>query len=130
LWPTSGMRLRLACIGTATLTGGASAFSFAAAGWSGYGPPLRAALPISVVANNDVNFTLSDTSLGRSGLPTLTLANMEAANLTGGTSANTFTVGGWTGSGTITGGGGTDVIAATKDANFTLTDASLSTSDG
>src|SRR5262249_43541850 len=64
-------------------------------------------------------------------LPTLTLANIAFANLTGGAANNTFDVGGWFGGGTLTGGGGGDVITATRDApNFTLTNTSLTANDG
>src|SRR5256885_12359288 len=34
------------------------------------------------------------------------------------------------GSGTITGGGGADTVSATKDANFTLSNTALTSSDG
>src|SRR5204862_381156 len=74
--------------------------------------------------------TLSDASLAVGGFTTIGLSSIEVANLTGGASANTFTVSGWTGSGTITGGGGADTISAIKDADFTLSDTALSASDG
>jgi Ca2+-binding RTX toxin-like protein len=60
----------------------------------------------------------------------LTLAGIGTANLTGGPSSNTFTVGGWTGGGALIGGGGTDTVLATKNTDFTLTDAALASSDG
>ena len=81
-----------------------------------------------VVAGN-FNYVLSDTAL-TIGTKTLTLSGLEVANLTGGTSANTFTVSGWTGTGSLIGGDGSDVVAATKDGLFTLTDSQLSTADG
>src|SRR5207253_565522 len=64
------------------------------------------------------------------GTAQISLANVTNASLSGGVGDTTFTVSGWTGTGTITGGGGADVVAATKDANFTLTDTSLASSDG
>lgn len=77
----------------------------------------------------NVNFALTNTSL--SGVGTDTLASLQIANLTGGTSANTFTVSGWTGIGNFVGGGGTsDAIVASKNTNFTLLASSLQTSDG
>ncbi len=127
---SDGMNLTLSGIGTANLTGGVSANSFTVSGWTGGGTLDGAGASDAVVASNDVDFTLTNTSLARAGSATLTLANMEVANLTGGASANAFTVSGWTGSGTITGGGGADIVAATKDADFTLTNTSLAASDG
>ncbi|TMC67653.1 MAG: hypothetical protein E6J13_16180 [Chloroflexi bacterium] len=56
--------------------------------------------------------------------------SIEDADLTGGGSENTFTVSGWTGSGTLAGAGGSDTVVATKNANFTLTNASVATTDG
>ena len=90
----------------------------------------------TVVASGNVNFTLTNTRL--TGLGTDTLASIEAANLTGGADSNTFTATGWTGAGHFEGGTGTptsplgnvDTIVVSKDANFTLSDNSLQTSDG
>ena len=81
-----------------------------------------------IVATNDVDFTLTNTSLARSGgQATLTLANMEVANLTGGAADNSFTVSGWSGTGTLDGAGGTgDSIVAVNDvATIDLTNTSL-----
>lgn len=44
--------------------------------------------------------------------------------------ANTFTAGGWTGGGSLTGGDGSDTVVAGKDADFTLTNTALSAGDG
>src|SRR5947209_20257240 len=60
----------------------------------------------------------------------LVLSGIRSAVLTGGTNSNTFSVGTWTGNGTLTGGGGSDTVTATKDANFTLADGSLTSGDG
>ena len=53
-------------------------------------------------------------------------------HISAGASANTFTVTGWTGGGSLTGGGvpGGDTVVLTKDADFTLTDTSLSATGG
>src|SRR5208282_1048613 len=48
------------------------------------------------------NTTLTNTSLAVTGLPTLTLSGITAANLTDTTGGNTFTVSGWTGTGSLT----------------------------
>ena len=80
----------------------------------------------AIVATNDVDFTLANTSLARSGgQAPLTLASMEAATLTGGAADNSFTVSGWSGTGTLDGAGGTDSVVATNDVDFTLTNTSL-----
>ena len=59
----------------------------------------------TLTESGNVNFTLTNSSLV--GMGTDTLANLQVAKLTGGTSTNTFTVSGWTRSGTFVGGGGT-----------------------
>src|SRR5262249_59617039 len=60
----------------------------------------------------------------------MALASVEVANLTGGASANAVDVGGWTGTGSLSGQGSNDTVAATKNANSTLADAALGASDG
>ncbi len=78
----------------------------------------------TLVESGNVNFTLTNISL--TGVGTDKLANMQVANLTGGSSSNTFTVSGWTGSGTIAGAGGSsDRIVAVRDTDMTLTDTWL-----
>ena len=83
----------------------------------------------TLAESGNVNFTLTNTSL--TGVGTDTLANLQVANLTGGTSSNTITVSGWTGAGSIMGGGGTtDTIVASKNVNFMLSNSSLQTGNG
>ena len=60
----------------------------------------------------------------------MTLAGLESAQLTGGLGNNAFTVDGWTGSGTIVGGGGIDQVSVEKDTNMILTNGTLTSSDG
>ena len=52
------------------------------------------------------NVTLTNASLAVTGLPSLTLSGITAANLTDTAGGNTFTVSGWTGSGSLTDSGG------------------------
>ena len=59
-----------------------------------------------------------------------TLGTIEQASLTGGASNNTFTVTGWSQTATLDGANGTDTVAATANANLTLTDAQLLVSTG
>ena len=118
----------------ANLTGGAGANTFTVSGWTGRGTIDGSTSPGNtvdrIVAVHDTDMTLTDTSLAATGFGTLTLVGIETANLTGGASANTFDVSGWTRAATLVGGGGADTIAATKDVNFTLTNTGLQTSDG
>jgi len=60
----------------------------------------------------------------------MALSSIESAQLTGGAGNNSFTVDGWTGGGTIVGGGGVDQISVEKDSNMLLTNSMLSASDG
>jgi len=83
-----------------------------------------------IQANTAGNLTLTDTSLTESPGVTITLSNIIIANLYGGDGANTFNVSGWTKSGLLDGGGGTDTVVAANNANFTLTDTLLARSSG
>jgi len=74
-----------------------------------------------IVEAGDVSFTLTDTSL--TGLGADTLTNVQEAFLTGGASANTFTLNGWSGSANLTGLGLGDSVIVTGDTHYTLTDA-------
>ena len=83
----------------------------------------------TLIESGNVNFTLTNTKLIGAG--TDTLANLQVANLTGGTSSNTFTVSGWSGGGSFVGGGGTtDTLVASKNVSFTLSNVGLQTTDG
>lgn len=77
----------------------------------------------TLIESANVNFTLTNTKL--IGVGTDSLANLQAAVLTGGTGANVFTVSGWTGSGSLSGMGGNDQIVAVRDTDMTLTNSSL-----
>ena len=84
----------------------------------------------SVFLTDDTDFTLSNSLLTTAHGASVGLSNVETAYLTGGASANRFDLSGWTGNGTIRGAGGANTVTAVKDANFTLSNAALSTSDG
>src|SRR5206468_12733987 len=81
----------------------------------------------TVVAVNNVDFTLTNTSLARTGYVAISLTSIEVANLTGGASANQFDVSAWTGSGRLDGQGPTtgDVIISSADVDYTLANDSL-----
>ncbi len=64
----------------------------------------------TVVESRDANFTLTDSSLVIGAEGTDTLSSIEAANLTGGNSGNTFAIGDFSGATSVTGGRGVDEI--------------------
>lgn len=66
---------------------------------------------------DDSSFTLSNSSLAIAGVGTISLSGITQANLTGGASANTFDLSGWTGSASVTGGGGTDTLIGANVTN-------------
>ena len=109
----SGHNLTLAAMEVANLTGGAADNSFTVSGWSGTGTLDGAGgTGDSIVAVNDVaTIDLTNTSLARATLGTLTLANIEVADLTGGAGVNAFTVSSWTGSATLRGDANNDSYA-------------------
>ncbi|MDH7502006.1 MAG: SdrD B-like domain-containing protein [Verrucomicrobiota bacterium] len=77
----------------------------------------------------NASFTLTNKKLTR-GTEEDTLDSIEIANLTGGAGANSFTLTGWTGTGSINGAGGIDTIVWEADANFILTDTSIKVTIG
>src|SRR5581483_10633471 len=118
--------LSLTSIEAANLTGGPTGNVFDVSGWTGTGSLTGGGGSDTVAATKDRDFSLSDTTLSSSDGMSLTLSGVRTARLTGGPGDNNFGVGTWTGLGTLTGGGGTDTVTATKDANFTLADTALS----
>jgi len=73
----------------------------------------------------NTNFTLNDSSLTRSNGEVDLLESIEHAELAGGSSANLFTLTGWSGTGRVEGGGNFDTIVAAADLDLTLADTSL-----
>jgi hypothetical protein len=120
----------LSNIQVANLTGGPSGSNFTVTDWSGSGSLTGVGGTNTVTAANDRDYTLTNTSLGRATLPALALTGIQVANLSGGNANNTFTISGWTGTGSLNGGGGTDTVVAAKDQNFTLSDTALGSTDG
>jgi parallel beta-helix repeat protein len=127
---SDGLNLTLAGIGTAKLTGGTGNNTFTVSGWSGGGVLTGGGGTDTLAATKNYNVTLANNSFVSGDSMSLVLTGFSVANLTGGAANNTFTVSGWTGTGTLTGGGGTDTVLAVKDANFTLTNTTLTVSDG
>ena len=81
----------------------------------------------TVIATNDVNYTISNTQLGRGSVASVTMSNINLASLMGGASDNLFNVSNFSGSGTLIGGGGNDTIITSGGsyANITLSNSSL-----
>ncbi len=131
LTSSDGMSLTLSNITVADLTDTGSSHTFTVTGWSG-GGALTGAASDTVIASKAGSFTLTNNSLSDTGdLMSLTLSGIGIAQLTDTGAGNTFTVSGWTGSGSLTDSGGTtDEVAASKNASFTLTNSSLTSTDG
>ena len=127
---TDDMGMSLSGITNANLTdSGSGGNTFTITGWTGKGTLTGS--PDTLVDTVAANATLTNTSLAVTGLPTLTLSGFPTANLTDTTGGNTFTVSGWTGSGSITDSAATgDTVTASKSAGFTLTNSSLASTDG
>ena len=124
------MTLSLSGITTANLTDSSTGGNtFTVTGWTGSGTLKGATETVVDVVSSSV--ALANTSLAVTGWPTLTLSGFTTANLTDTAGGNTFTVSGWTGSGSLTDSAATpDTVAASKSASFTLTNTSLSSTDG
>jgi len=126
---THGMTLGLSGIATANLTDTGSGHTFTVTGWTGSGT-LKGSTE-TLVDGVSSSVVLAKTSLAVTGLPTLTLSGFKTANLSDTAGGHTFTVSGWTGSGSLTDSASiTDTVAARKSASFTLTNTSLSSTDG
>ena len=126
--PADGMNLTISGIGTANITGGASNNTYNVSGWTGKGTFAAGAGTDTLNYTNDVSgIVLTNTSVAISGGASVTLSGFEVANLSGGAGNNSFDVGGWTGTAgtSVTGGGGSDTIVASRNDNFTLTDSQL-----
>ncbi len=127
-----GMNLSLSGLTNANLSGGDGNDTFAVSGWTGGGKLFGNGTNDldRIIAQADGLLVLSNTALARSGLPTLTLTSVEAANLAGSAGDDSFNVSGWTGSGRVNGASGTNTLIASKNSDFTLNDVLISSSDG
>jgi Ca2+-binding RTX toxin-like protein len=134
LWATwlsvAGVRDSLTGVERAELSGGPGDDTFDVSGWLGQAALDGGGGHDRVALRRGGNVTLSYGRLATSARNFWTLANIEAATLTGGPGADRFTVSGWTGSADVNGGGGTDTIVSSNDADFTLTDRLLTRSTG
>jgi fibronectin-binding autotransporter adhesin len=115
---------------SATLTGGAADNLFNVVGWTGAAVLDGGTGTDTIQFSQNADITLAPTSLTTSLGTSIQLASIESANLTGGAGDNTFNLSTWTGPSTVNGAGGTDTLRLIRNANFTLTDALISVSDG
>ncbi len=128
---TDGMSLGLINFGTANLTDSGSGHTFAITGWTGNATLSDTGTGDTVAKSLSTNFTLANASLAVSGLPAITLSGFTVANLTDTTGGHTLTVSGWTGGGTLSDTGTTaDVVMASNNGGFTLSNSALSLTDG
>jgi hypothetical protein len=128
---TDHMNLVLNSIGIADLTGGGGTVKFDVSDWTGKGTLTGGGGSAAIAASKDTNFVLTNAELKTGDAMDVALAGIGAALLTGGPGNNTFDVSGWTGTGALTGGGGSDTLVAT-DANtsFGLTNSLLTRPGG
>ena len=118
------MSLGLSDITAANLTDtGSTRRTFTISGWTGGGTFKGVNETLVDAVSSSV--ALSNGSLAVTGLPSIGLSGFTVANLTDTSSGggNTFTVSGWTGTGTLS--GVSDTVAAAKSSNMTLTGSSL-----
>ena len=130
LQTTDGINLSLSGFTKAKLTGGVGNNMFTVDRWTGTGKITGGTGTDTLSATRNARTTLTTTSLVATGFGTLTLSSLETAQLTGGVGNNLFAVTGWKGTGSVTGGGGTDTIVASRNANFTLSNTQLLASNG
>ncbi len=129
---SAGTSLTLANVGTANLTDTAGGHSFDVSGWSGAGTLTNSGSTAdTLLVTKSTNVTLTNTSLAATDGESLRLTGkFGTAQLVDPSGGHTFTVGGWTGGGSLSSNGVADTVSASKSANFTLTNTQLATSDG
>jgi Ca2+-binding RTX toxin-like protein len=123
---TATYNVGLTTIESLRLNGGSSNNSFDLTNWTKTLVLAGGGGTDTIVAANDVNYSLSDTLFLRTALPAIAHSTMENAQLTGGASNNTFDISGWTKTATLNGNGGTDkLVVADNVSSTTLTNTLL-----
>jgi hypothetical protein len=121
---------KLQNVRNAILTGAAGGTTFNVSGWTSTATLVGVGGVNTVVVNRDTNFTLSANMLVLANGGSFKLVNIQKVLLTGGPTGSRFDVGGWNGAATLTGIGGTNTVVANRNANFVLSDSSLTVSGG
>ncbi len=83
----------------------------------------------TLMATGSGAITLTNSSLTIGG-KVISLSGIQTADLTGGATATTFDVSGWTGGGTLKGTSGNDGVVCTADTTFVLSDGLLQLNSG
>ena len=126
---TGGLALTLSGFKTADLTDPTGGHTFNIVGWTGAATLDGTAETLVDSVSGGV--VLTNTSYAVYGLPVLTLGGFTIANLTDTTGGHNFAVSGWTGTGSVVDtGSAPDSITASKTAGYTLSNTSLSSTDG
>lgn len=107
---SSGGRYTLSSIANTRLTGGAGANTFTLQDWIGAVTLNGAGGSDLIVASQDANFLLTNSSLSWSNGPTFTLVSIDRADLSGGAGGNVLDARGFSGRTTLTGGAGADTL--------------------
>ncbi len=104
--------------------------TFTVSGWTAGGSLTdNASAGDTVTASKSASFTLTNTSLSSTDGMALGLSGVTTAKLAATNKGKTFTVSGWTGSGSLA-DTATGIVAASKNAGLTLTNTSLTSTDG
>jgi hypothetical protein len=121
----------LSGIKTCNLTGGPGNTTFDVSSWSGDGSLDGQGGNNTVVADDDGDFILTNTSLGRTNRGTLRLESIQTAKFTGGSGNNAFNVSDWSGDATLDGKGGNNTYndAVGNGGTVHIVDTSKSGSD-
>jgi hypothetical protein len=116
----------LTSIETLRLIGGGGNDTFDLTGWSKALVLDGGGGTDTVIAANDIDYTLTDTTLQRTGLPVISQTSIENAQLTGGVNGNQFNVSRWTKTATLVGGDGIDTLVVIDNAStLTLSNTTL-----
>ena len=127
---TSLPALTLSGFKTANLTDTAGGDTFTVSGWTKSGSLTDSAvIGDTVTASKSAGYTLANNSLSSTDGMSLGLSGVTSANLSATTASKTFTVSGWTGSGSLT-DTAKGIVAASENGGFTLTNKSLTSTDG
>jgi parallel beta-helix repeat protein len=102
----------------AVLTGGPSDNSFTVSGFTGAATLIGGGGVNTVIANDDTNFTLTDTSLARPGDGMISLQEITRALLTAGSSGDELNATGFSGQATLLGGPGNDTLLAGTGGDY------------
>ena len=115
---------------TANFTDTVGGNTFNVSGWTGNGSWSNiGGTPDGIVAAKSAGFTLANTSLASTDGMAMSLFGITTANLSAIDSGKSFTVDGWTGTGSLS-DTSAGIVTAGKSAGFTLSNTSLSSTDG